>query len=64
MKIHFTAEGNIQTAGADGITTYHYQAGETIDVPADIAALFLEAGVVEPAKADKAVKPKGETATK
>lgn len=64
MKLHFTAEGNIQVANADGIITHHYQAGETADVPADIAALFIESGVAEPVKAEKAVKPKGETATK
>ena len=64
MKLLFIADANIQTATADGMTTHAYTAGQTADVPADIAALFISQGVAEPAKAEKAVKPKAETATK
>lgn len=64
MKLTFKSYGNIQTATADGITTYEFEAGKTADVPDDVAALFLASGVAEPAKAERTVKPKGETATK
>lgn len=65
MKITFTAEGNIQLATAEGVVTHFYEAGQTVDLPEDIAALFLGQGVAERAKtAEKATKAKGETATK
>lgn len=64
MRITFTSYANLQIATADGLKTYEFQVGETATVPEDIAAQFLASGVAEPAKAEKAVKPKGETATK
>lgn len=64
MKITFIAYGNIQTGGPNGIETHEFQAGQTVTVSADIAALFIQTGVAIPAKSEKAVKPKGETATK
>lgn len=56
MKIKFTAYGNIQTATADDITTYEYEAGATADVADDIAALFVSTGVAEPVKTARASK--------
>ena len=65
MRITFNAYGNIQAATADGIQTFEHEAGATVELPADIAALFIESGVATPApKAERAVKAKGETATK
>lgn len=64
MKITFTAYGHIQTATADGIQTFEYQPGETVTVDAEVAAMFIESGVAIPAAVERAVKPKGETATK
>jgi hypothetical protein len=64
LRIHFISYGNIQTASEDGVTAYEYEAGLTANVPEDIAALFIANGVAEPAKAERAVKDKGETATK
>lgn len=64
MKLTFRSYGNVQTATTDGIKVYEFEAGKTADVPDDVAALFLSAGVAEPAKAERAVKPKGETADK
>ena len=65
MRIKFNAYGNIQAATAEGIVTHEHEAGETVELPADIAALFIASGVAEPApKAERAVKAKGETATK
>lgn len=64
MKITFTAYGNIQTATADGLKTFEYEAGETVTVDAEVAALFIQSGVAIPAAVERAVKPKGETATK
>ena len=64
MKIVFITAASLQTATADELKTYEYNAGDTATVPDEIAALFIEAGQAEPAKAERAVKAKGETATK
>ena len=64
MKIIFTADAALHIAKADGPAVYEYKAGETATVPDDIATLFINAGQAEPAKAERAVKAKGETATK
>lgn len=64
MKISITADHAIQIAGADGLKEYAFKAGETVTVPDDIATLFIAAGAAEPAKAERATKGKGETATK
>jgi len=64
MKLEFRSYGNIQTATADGLTTYEFEAGSTADVPDEIATLFINSGVAEPAKATRATKPAGEKATK
>lgn len=65
MKILLTADYSLHVANADGAHIYGGAKGETIDVPADIAALFVEAGVAEGVKAsERASKAKGETATK
>lgn len=63
MKLLFTAYGNIQTATEDSSETYEFNAGDKVDVPDEIAALFLNYGVAEPVKATKATKTAGETAT-
>lgn len=64
MKIVFTSDASLHIATAEGPQVYEYRAGETANVPDDIAALFINAGQAEPAKAERAVKAKGETATK
>ncbi len=64
MKITFIAYGNIQLATADGLKTFEHQAGDTATLPEDIAAQFIASGVAQPAKAERTVKAKGETATK
>lgn len=64
MRLHFIAEGNIQTGNAEGVVTYACMAGQTVDVPEDVAVLFLNAGVAEPVKAEKAAKPAAEKAVK
>jgi hypothetical protein len=64
MKLIFIADASLHIAGADGFKAYDYKAGETATVPDDIAAMFIAAGHATPAKAERAVKAKGETATK
>lgn len=64
MKITFTADAFVQLATAEGVKEYRGVAGETLSVPEDIAAHFIGLGQAEPAKAERAVKAKGETATK
>lgn len=64
MKLQFKSYANINTAGADEFRTYEYEAGEVADVPDEIAVLFIEGGVAEPAKATRATKTDGEKATK
>lgn len=50
MRVHFTDYGNIQAATADGTRTFEHQAGESVDLPADIAALFIQHGVAQPVR--------------
>lgn len=64
MKLTFTSYANIQTATADEINTYEFEAGVMADVPDEVAVLFIESGVAQPAKATRATKTDGETATK
>lgn len=64
MKLQFKSYGNIQTATADGTKTYEYEANSIVDVPDEIAVLFINAGVAEQAKTTRATKPAGEKATK
>lgn len=64
LRIKFTSYGNIQLATATGLETFEYQPGETAEVPNDVAALFIDAGVAAPVTTERATKPKGETATK
>lgn len=64
MKITFTTDASLHIATADGPQSYDYKAGDTATVPDDIAALFINAGQAEPVKTERAVKGKGETATK
>lgn len=64
MRITFTSYGNIQAATAEGLKTFEHEAGETVTLPEDIAALFIQHGVARPAAAERAVKAKAETATK
>lgn len=64
MRLIFTAFASIQTADADGLKTFTFDAGTTADVPDDVATLFLASGVAEPAKAEKATKPAAEKAVK
>lgn len=64
MRIHFKSYGHVQLATAAGLKSYEHEAGSTVDVQDDVAALFINSGVAEPAKAERATKDKGETATK
>ena len=65
MKLILTADYEVHLATADGSVVYGGKTGETITVPADIAELFITAGVAEGVKsAERATKAKGETATK
>ena len=58
MRLKFTSNAHIQIGNADGIVVHRHKAGETAEVPADIAALFLEQGLAEPVKAERATKTK------
>lgn len=58
MRLKFTQDAHIQIGTADGVVTHRHKAGETVDIAADLAALFLEQGVAEPVKAEKATKTK------
>ena len=64
MKITFTAYGNIQLAGENGLETYEFQAGDTATLRQDIATLFINQGIAKPVTSDRATKSKGETADK
>ena len=64
MKLRLTNDYSLQVAGAEGIKVYEGKAGETLDLPDDIAVTFLNAGVAEALKTEKASKSKGETAEK
>lgn len=64
VKITFTTDAQLHLATGDGPIEYDFKAGETASVPADIAALFINAGQAQPAAAEKATKAKGETSTK
>lgn len=65
MKLLLNADYEVQIVTAEGNAVYGGKAGETIIVPQDVAALFIEAGVAEGVKSsERATKNKGETATK
>lgn len=64
MRITFSTDAHLNIATAEGPKDYSFKSGETAQVPADIAALFIAAGQAAPAAAEKAAKTKGETATK
>ena len=65
MKILLTNDYSLHIGTAEGVVVYEGRAGETLTVPDDVAVLFFNAGAAEPVKtAEKAVKTKGETATK
>lgn len=64
MRLKITSDSNIQVGNAEGVTAYELRAGDTVELPEDIAALALAQGVGEPVKADRATKAAGETATK
>ena len=64
MKIVLTADTALHIANADGVAVYEGKAGDTLTVPADIAALIIGSGQATPAAAEKASKAKGETNTK
>lgn len=59
MRLKITQDVNIQIANADGMQVHAHRAGETVDVPDDVAALILAQGAAEPApKVERATKPK------
>lgn len=64
MRITFIIDAFVQLATGEGVKEYRGVAGETLSVPEDVASHFIELGQAEPAKAERAVKSKGETATK
>lgn len=64
MKVVFTQNACLQVGTADGVVSHDHRAGETVEVAADLAAIFISQGVAEPAKAEKAVKPRGESTPK
>lgn len=65
MNILLTSDYSLHVATADGAHVYEGKAGDTIKVPQDIAELIIAAGAGSAVKAaEKAVKAKGETATK
>ena len=63
MKITLTQDSQIEVGNEAGIRDYGGVAGETIDVPADVAAMFLAGGAM-PVESERAVRPKGEKATR
>lgn len=64
MKIKLIADASIHIANADGLAIYEGKSGDVLDVPADIAVMFIEQGHAEPVAAEKATKSAGKTATK
>jgi|GEM_PF-4005634 len=51
--------------GNDPVVTYRHKRGERLELPSDVEALFITHGYAVPvAKAERAVKPRGERATK
>lgn len=64
MKITFITDANLHLASAEGTKSYDFKAGETANVPADVAAYFINGGYAKAVGAEKATKAKGETATK
>lgn len=65
MKVRMTRTHRVQIGDARGVRGYGGDAGDIVDVPADVASMLLSAGAAVPADTrTKADKPKGETATK
>ena len=64
MRLTFSADAEIQTGNAEGIVVHRHRAGETVEVPDDVAAMFLEQGAAAPAKAERSVRPRGQRAVK
>ena len=64
MKITMLTAHEIEVGNADGIRTYNGSAGQTLDFPAEIAAMFLASGAARPADAERATRAKGEKATR
>lgn len=68
MRLRFTHDAHLQIGNAQGVVVYRHKKGETAEVAADVAALFLTQGVAEPVKAESAEKVeksvKAEKATK
>ncbi|MEI6724611.1 MAG: hypothetical protein WCN81_00135 [Actinomycetes bacterium] len=66
MRVLFTQFGNLQFASAEGLTSYRHEAGEIVDLPEHVGAMFIKTGVAVPAPAEprNATKPMGEAADK
>jgi len=64
MKITMITAYELEVGNADGIRDYSGQDGETVDFPAEIAAMFLASGAARPADAESATRAKGEKATR
>ena len=73
MKVTFLSAGCMQTGNTSGIVVHSHAAGATVDLPDDVATLFVAQGVAEPVVeeppaeppvAELAVNTAGETATK
>lgn len=65
MRLTFTQDAIVQIGNAEGVTSHEHRSGETVDLPDDVAAIFLAQGSAIPApKVERATKPAGKTASK